>query len=374
MFTRKTAIVILACLVLFGAVFGFVIFRNHMIAQYLANRTKPTVTVTAAPVQVASWGDEIQAIGTLEAKQGVNVSSSVAGTIQKIEFESGSTTVAGAPLVQLDVDIESANLRVEQSQRDLAGANLKRTEGLRAGSYISRAQIDKDEAEFRTATARVDALNAQISKKKILAPFSGTLGIRQVNVGQYISPGQTIVNLQDTSTILANFTVSQKDLPKLSIGLPLRLSTDAYPGRTFKGTISAIEPSITAQNGMVKLQGSFDNGENLLRPGMFATLFIELAASADAVVVPQTAINYTLYGDSVFVVRDGRNAKDEPIKTVERVKVEVGERRGDLIALKSGVKPGDLIVTFGQLKLDNGSPVSLSDEGTPKTPSTLPRE
>jgi membrane fusion protein (multidrug efflux system) len=373
-FSWKMLFMLIGSAIVFGGVF-FKIFSGFAAMQAaMANMPVPVVNVTAQPAMTQDWGVEVSAIGVLEARRGVDVTSSVAGQVQQIKFESGERVSQGQVLVQLDADVERANLSSAQASLRLAKANLARGESLRTSDNISKATLEQRQSEYEVAAAEVAALAAQIDKKVIGAPFDGVLGIRKINVGQYLDAGNPIVNIQDLSKMLVNFSVSQKELSDLKVGQAIRMSTDAYPVRTFDGTISAIEPLINDETGMVEVQGTFDNPDGLLRPGMFAKLAILLPVRMQVVVVPQTAISYSLYGDFVYIAKEGKAETGEAITTVDRRIVKSGERRNGLVIVEEGLKAGEMVVTSGQLKLDSGTRVAIVKDDTLALPDQVPVE
>ena len=373
-FSWKMLFMLIGSVVIFGGVF-FKIFSGFAAMQEaMANMPVPVVNVTAQPAEAAEWGVEVSAIGVLEANRGVDVTTSVAGLIQQIKFESGQNVSQGQVLVQLDADVERANLASAQASLKLAKADLARGESLRSSDNISKATLEQRQSQYEVASAEVAALAAQIEKKVISAPFSGELGIRKVNVGQYLDAGNPIVNIQDLSKMLVNFSVSQKELSDLKVGQSVRMMTDAYPITTFEGTVTAIEPLVNQQTGMVEVQGTFDNAEGLLRPGMFAKLAVQLPARMNVVVVPQTAISYSLYGDFIYVAKEGKSEQGEAITTVERRIVKTGERRNGKIIVEEDLKVGEIVVTSGQIKLDSGTRVAIAKENTLALPDQVPVE
>lgn len=371
---KKMIIMLIASAVLFGGVFGFVAFRDYMIKQYFATLPKPVVAVTATKAAGETWDGVIPAVGVLEAQRGVDVTASVAGQVKEIRFESGQTVKRGDLLVRLDSDVEEGDLRSAQAELVVAQASSRRTQALMESRNVSEATLDRATADVQVRSAQAASLMAKIQKKSIAAPFDGVLGIRRVNLGQYLDAGGPIVNLQDLSAMLADFSVSQRDLPNLAVGQAIQMITDPYPGRSFTGTVNAIEPSVNKETGMVKVQGRFPNPDGLLRPGMFARVNILLPERREVVTVPQTAITYNLYGDAVFVIREAKDDKGEVRQQVERAVVEVGERRDGRVVLKSGVKAGDLVVTSGQLKLQNGTEVKIAEGDPLAPPAAIPQQ
>lgn len=371
---KKLIFVLLGCALVFGGVFGFISFKNHMVAQFFANMPKPSVPVTATRASEQNWEQTVTSIGVLEALHGVDISSEVGGTVQQILFESGQTVVKGQPLVRLDSDVEQAELHSAQAQLDLAQNDVVRARALAPNKTISVSALDKAESDAKVAAAAVGRLNATIAKKTINAPFDGVLGIRRINIGQYLDPGTPIVNSQDLSAMLVNFGVSQKDLPNLTVGQEIRMAVDTYPGRLFSGKITTIAPLINDKTGMIPIQGRFENADRSLRPGMYARLDVILPSLQHVVIVPQTAISYSLYGNAVFVVKHGKDDKGADIATVNRALVETGARRGGWIIINKGINAGDEIVTSGQLKLDAGTQVSVTPDQALTPPQTLPLE
>jgi membrane fusion protein (multidrug efflux system) len=373
-FSWKMLFMLIGSTLVFGGVAYKIKSGFDAMAAQMESMPVPVINVTATTAETQNWGVEVSAIGVLEARRGVDVNSSVAGLIQQIRFESGQKVTQGQPLVQLDADVERSNLAKAQASLKLAKADLARGESLLTTNNISKATLDQRQSEYDVAAADVASLAAQIDKKTINAPFDGVLGIRKINVGQYLEAGVAIVNVQDMAVMLVNFSISQRELSDLKVGQKIRMTTDAYPVKEFEGAISAIEPLINQETGMVEVQGSFDNTDGLLRPGMFAKLAIILPARMDVIVVPQTAISYSLYGDYLYVVKSGKSDTGEDIRTVERKIVKTGERRNGFIIVESGIEAGAEIVTSGQLKLDNGTRVAVQDEETLKLPDQVPVE
>lgn len=367
---KRMAIMLVATGVVFGGVFGFVAFREKMIAEYFANQPVPVVPVTAEPAKAQDWEVVVPAIGTLRAINGVDVSSSLAGIVQHIAFQSGQPAAKGQLLLKLDDIVEVAELRSAQAQLELARTSVNRARSLARSNNIAEANLDKAESELKVAEAKVAALKAQIEKKAVEAPFAGVLGVRKVDLGQYLEAGKPIVTLQDLSVMLIDFSVSQKDLGHVGVGLPVRLTTDAWPRRVFHGTISAIEPLVDIKTGMVGVQASLPNPDRALRPGMFAKIEAVQPQSRDVVTVPNSAVTYNLYGDSVFVVVDKGEGKTE----VTRAIVELGDRRDGRVIITKGVEPGQMIVTSGQIKLENGAHVKVEGDNLLRPPATLTRQ
>lgn len=351
---KRMAIMLTASAVVFGGVLGFVQFKQMMIKQYFATLPKPVIPVTTVAAKSEKWRDSVQAVGTLAAVNGVDISASNSGLVVDISFQSGQSVKKGQMLLRLDTDVERASLRSAQAEADLARISADRQRKLVKSDAVSQAAVDKAEAELKVKEAQVASLKAQIDKKQVHAPFDGMLGVRKVDLGEYIQAGAAIVNLQDMSVMLADFSVSQRDLSLAGIGRPIRMTTDSWPGRVFEGTIAAVEPQVDAKTGMILAQARFPNPEGLLRPGMFARIEILRDHEAEVVTVPVEAVSYNLHGDAVFVIKDGTDGPE-----AARQVVQLGERKDGRVVVTKGLAAGTNVVTTGQLKLEHGSKVQV---------------
>lgn len=320
----------------------------------------PATTVSAAEVSPATWETTIPAVGSVTAINGITVSTEVSGTVSEIAFEAGAEVQAGDLLVRLEDSVEQANLARAQSELDLARKNLMRTEELFARNSVPRSELDAAEANLASARASVSAEKALLDKKRILAPFAGRLGIRQVSLGEYLSPGDAIVGLQSISPIFVEFSLPQEELSRLSDGQEVRIRSSTMPGKTLSGRLTAIDAAIDPATRNVTVQATFGNAEAHLRPGMFVNAEVVLPGARDVVVVPQTSVIYNAYGDSVFLVRENEQGG----LTAEQIFVRLGQRRGDFVELLSGLEPGQQVVQAGAFKLSNRDPIVLSDEAT----------
>ncbi|MGE5515705.1 MAG: efflux RND transporter periplasmic adaptor subunit [Bacteroidota bacterium] len=361
---KRMLIMLGASGVIFGGVFGFIAFKNAMIKDYFANMPKPVVTVTAQPAAGEQWRDTVPAVGTLQAVNGVDIASSVSGLVKDIAFQSGQSIKKGQLLIRLDTDVELTDLRSAQADADLARISAVRQRTLVKTDAVSQSAVDKAEAELKVKEAKVANIRASIDKKSVYAPFDGVLGVRKVDLGQYVQPGQAIVNLQDLTVMLADFTVSQKDLAALQVGAAIVMTTDAWPGRVFDGSIAALEPRVDDKTGMIAVQGRFPNADGALRPGMFARIEVVRPTVADVVTVPVSAVAYNLHGDSVFLVRDAAGGK-EAVRAI----VTLGDRRDGKVAVLKGLSAGDLVVTSGQVKLDTGTKVEIRADNPLNAPA-----
>ena len=317
----------------------------------------PAIDVAATAASEIEWQEKITSIGVAEAVQGVDVSGSEAGVVAEILFDSGSEAKVGEPLVRLDSSKEQADLKATQAQIPAAEADLKRKRQLVKERVVSQTDLDDAQSKYDSLIAQSISLTATIDRRIITAPFTGVLGIRKVNMGQYLHPGDLIASLQDLSVMRMRFLVGQKDFAKIKLGQQIDARFDAYPGEVFKGRISAIEPSVKFQSGIIPIQAEIPNSEGKLLPGMYASLDVLLPDRGKKIVVPQSAVTFNLYGETAYVV-------DQQAMTVQQATVRTGARRDNLVVIESGVKAGDMVVVAGQLKLSNGTKVNLVEGQT----------
>ncbi len=353
---------------LFGSVIGFNMFKQKMIAQYMANMPEPTFPVTAIDATSSDWVPVIEAIGFIEPNQGVTLTTEVAGTIDNISFESGTVVEQQQLLISLNADVQLANLESVKVRLPAAEAKHKRYQGLFKKGAISKEALDEAQASFFSLRADVESLTETIRQRQIRAPFDGVVGLRNVFLGQYLQPGTDIVRLEDTSIMRLRFTVPQTELAKISLGQKMAIFVDAYSDQTFEGTISAIEPAVNFQSGLVQVQADIPNNQGQLRSGMFARAQIILPSLPEQVVLPQTAISFNLYGNNVYTVKEDEAGDLRVTQTV----VTVGERKGDIAHIISGVTAGDKVVTSGQVRLSNGSKVSIVENDALTPPAQTP--
>jgi membrane fusion protein (multidrug efflux system) len=311
----------------------------------------------------------------------VDLSLETDGTVIDLQFESGQKVKAGQPLLRLDSAVESALLETALADLGLAQLDYGRGSQLVGSQAISKGEFDRLSAVQKKNRATVNQLRAALGKKSILAPFSGTIGIRQVDIGDYVATGTMIATLQDLSSLYVDFFVPEQSVPKIAIGQPIEIIVAAYPSQTFPGTISAINPKLESSTRNMQVRATLANPDGKLLPGMFASLQVLLPNPQPRVVVPESAITYTLYGNSVYVVaqkkaEDGsveKNDKGEPILIAERRFIETGERREGLVIITKGVQDGEKVVTAGQIKLDNGAHIAISDDKTLAEKNSQPR-
>lgn len=349
---------------LLGGVKGLQIKR--MIAQGEAY-VPPPAPVTTAEVQPAAWPTELTAVGSLEAYQGVMVTAELSGKVVKIAFEPGSAVKAGDLLVQQDTSSEIAQLRSAQASMELARLNLARAKELRPSNVITQSSYDSTEAEYKQAAAQVDAIQATIAKKTIRAPFAGRLGIRQVNLGQTLNDGDPIVSLQSLDPIFVNFQLPQQELSKIRQGFTVKLATDTLPGKIVEGTITAINPQVDSATRNIRIQATVKNPNEQLRPGMFVNVAVSLPEARDVLAIPSTAVLYAPYSDSVFVVEEKKaDGSAGGGKVVRQQFIRLGETRGDYVAVVTGLKAGQTVVSTGSFKLRNGQSVVVDNTMSPE--------
>ncbi|EKP0305803.1 efflux RND transporter periplasmic adaptor subunit [Aeromonas veronii] len=370
------AIMLLIAIALFGSVIGFNLFKQKMIAQYMANRPEPEFPVTAMVTKAQDWVPTIEAIGFIEPNQGVTLSTELAGTIDAITFESGKPVKADQLLLSLDSTVERANLRASQAKLPAAKAKFDRFQNLYKTSSISKEQLDEAEAAYRSLEADIESLKATITRREVRAPFSGVVGLRNVFLGQYLQPGTDIVRLEDTSVMRLRFTVPQTDISKIKLGQTIKINVDAYPQTQFDGHITAIEPAVNFQSGLIQVQADIPNNDGQLRSGMFARASIILPTVKDQIVIPQSAISFTLYGQNVYVLKEGEETDKEGNKVkvlrAKQVVVKAGERRGNDVHVLSGIQAGDQIVLSGQVRLSNDTKVHVVENDALAVPAQTP--
>jgi membrane fusion protein (multidrug efflux system) len=362
----KRMLVMLAVVVALVGGLGFVKYRqiSAAIAQG-ASFSPPADSVTTIVARRENWPSTLNVIGTAQAIQGVTVSADLPGTVAKIDFESGQTVKAGEVLVELDTRQEKAQLAAAEAQRDLARINFNRTQELVKQGVMARTEYDNTIAQQKSAEAQVGEIQATIERKTIRAPFSGILGLRQANLGQYLAAGQAIVPLQKLDPIYVNFGVPQQSAPQVRGGRTLRVTSDDLPGATFPGRVTAVDSVINEQTRNIQVQATLANPQGKLRPGMFVQVQVVLGASRDVITLPASAINYAPYGDSVFVVTDLTDPKGKIYRGVRQQFVKVEGSRGDQVAVVSGVNSGDEVVTSGVFKLRNGGAVKVNNSVQP---------
>jgi multidrug efflux system membrane fusion protein len=359
--------------VLVGGLVWFNYFRGQMIKQFFANNKPPPTAVSAAEAKSEVVPNLLTAVGGLVAVHQVDVSADVNGRVTEIKFEPGAHVEAGTPLVQFFDMPEQGDLANYKAQATVAQLSLDRAKQLASRQFGPQATVDNAQAAYDQAMAGIAKTEAVISQKLVRAPFSGDLGVRKVEVGQYLTAGTAIVSLTDLSQLWANFTVTEKDSANLKVGQVVRLKVDAYPGRVFEGKITTIEPQIATDTRNIRVQATIANPEKILKPGMFVTTTVVLPDKPAVITVPETAVDYTLYGDSVFVITEKKEEDGKTSLSAVRTFVQTGNRVDGRVEIIKGVKPGDKVVAVGQLKLQSGAPVSISTDPAPQIPAQPPR-
>jgi len=369
MLRRRMLIMLAVVLLIVLALGGYKAFSIYQQIQ-MFTAPKPPITVAAALAEQRQWQERLPAVGSLKALQGVELSLEVEGIVKALHFDSGQQVKAGQLLLQLNDDQETALLGTAQADLGLAKVDFGRGSQLVGDSAISRGEFDRLSSQYRRNQAVVEQLKAQKIKKSINAPFSGTIGIRQVDIGQYLAAGTMIATLQDTSSLYVDFNVPEQALPKLSLGQQVLLQVAAYPGRTFPASLSAINPKVEETTRNLLVRATLANPDGTLLPGMFANLLILLPKPQPQVVVPESAITYTLYGNSVYVAtpkkdKDGKpetDDKGQPQLVAEQRTVQTGERRDGVVVISKGLQAGEQVVTAGQLKLTPGAAIRIGQD------------
>jgi membrane fusion protein, multidrug efflux system len=362
----KRMILMLAVLTALLAGLGFVKFRQIQAAvAQNSNFQPPPTAVTTIVAHGENWPSTLQLIGTAQAIQGVTVSADLPGTVDKINFDSGKPIRAGDVLVELDTRQERAQLAAAEAQRDLARTNFGRTQELVKQGVMAQTEYDNVSAQQKATEAQVGEIRATIERKTIRAPFSGILGIRQINLGQYLAAGQAIVPLQSLNPIYVNFGVPQQDAPRVKVGRTLEVTSDDLPGVRLTGRVTAVDSVVDQTTRNIQVQATLSNPEAKLRPGMFVQVQVALGGSRDVIPLPASAINYAPYGDSVFIVTDLKDPKGKVYRGVRQQFVKLEGSRGDQVAVISGLNAGDEVVSSGAFKLRNGAAVQVNNKVQP---------
>jgi membrane fusion protein (multidrug efflux system) len=364
-FTVRLIVMLLVVGLLFGLVFGFGAFRNYEIGKFLAGFGNQSQTVATMTAPTSTWQPAMSSVGSLVAVNGADLSPQVAGVVQSIDFESGADVKAGDVLLVLAPNNDPAVLAQLQATAALDQVTLARDVKQFAANAIAKAQVDTDRANVATAQAAVQAEQALIAEKTIRAPFTGRLGIRQVDLGQYLPVGTTIVSLQQLNPLFVDFYLPQQALSHIAVGQNVQVSVDAYPGQSFQGQITALNSAVDTATRNIQVRARIANDDLRLRPGMFATVSIGLGAPVSYVTLPQTAIAYNPYGDTVYVVQHGKDPAGHDALIAHQTFVTTGDTRGDQVAVTKGIAPGDIVVTAGQLKLHNGALVVINNSVEP---------
>jgi membrane fusion protein (multidrug efflux system) len=365
---RKLSIAVVLVLLVVGGLGAVKTLQFKSLIAAGKSYVPPPESVSSAPVREEKWQGTLTAIGSVTAAQGVTVTPEIAGTVRQIAFESGAVVAKGDLLLRLDNSSEEAQLRALEAQEELARLNLARDRSLRDQNMISQSQLDAAESTLKQTQGNADNIRATIAKKTIRAPFAGHLGLRLVNLGQYLEAGKPIVSLQSLTPVYADCSLPQQELARLKTGMSVRVSTDAYPGRQFDGTLAAINPDLDPQTRSVGLRAAFDNPDLSLRPGMFVRVEVLLPEEQPVLAIPATSVLSAPYGDSVYVIEPkAGNTNGQPQLVVRQQFIRPGRARGDFVSVESGLKPGQRVVSSGIFKLRNGMSVIENNDLVPKS-------
>ncbi len=366
---KRMLIMLGACLIVFGGVFGMKFMGSKAMNDYFDNMPTPAVTILSAKVERMQWSRDVLSVGSLVAVNGTDITSQAGGIVEAIHFTAGSKVQAGDLLVSLDTSTEKAELAQLKAQADIAEVNLRRARDLIKRKVLSQSEFDQTKAEAAAARAAADAQQARLNHKEVRAPFAGVLGIRRISVGEYLPAGTAMVNLQSLDPMEVEFALPEAQLSLVEVGLPISLHVDAWPHDRFSGEISVIEPRIDAATRNFRARARVANPQGKLRAGMFGRVTIQRPGTDSVLAIPRTAVSYDSFGTSVYVIQ---NAEDDAEKQVVNQRfVRLGKARGDFVEVVDGLEEGDEIASGGLLKLRNGAPVTI-DNSLPTEPSLNP--
>lgn len=358
----RFVLTIIALAAIIGGLAGVKVSQIQMMIAAGENTAPPEEAVASAIVERVVWQQSLASVGTLEAVRGVAIQAELPGIVKEVGFENGERVQEGQVLVQLDTSTEEAQLKAAQADAELARIEYRRAVSLRESESVPQSQVDQSRAQLERAEAEIQRIETLLEKLTIRAPFDGKVGLRRINLGQYITSGQTIVDLQSFDPIFVNFSLPQQQILSLNEGMAVEVTTTSIPDRTFSGQLTAISPTIDEVTRNIRLQATLDNSEEMLRPGMFARVEIILNEEQEHLIIPATAILSAPYGDSVFVINhDSESGKP----TVQQQFVRIGERRGDFVSVTSGLREGQEVVSAGAFKLRNGMTVVINNELAP---------
>jgi membrane fusion protein, multidrug efflux system len=369
----RLVIVLALMIVLVGGAVGFNMFKAHIIQGIKAQNASIPQTVSTATAEYSEWQPQVEAVGSLRAIHGVEVTTEVAGLVRTIAFKSGSDAQSGQLLVQLNADPDMAQLRALMAEANLAALTYHRDLIQYQAQAIGRAQLDTDIANLKSAREQEASQAALVAKKTIRAPFRGRLGITTVNPGQYLNPGDPIVTLESVDPIYVDFRLPEDQLSHVAVGQTVHLGVDAFPGKAFDGKITSIDPLVDSSTRNFEAEATISNPEHKLLPGMFVRTMVDAGGMERYLTLPQTAVAYNPYGETVFLVRNSAKAGAPP--TAQSVFVTLGPTRGDQVAILKGLKEGDAVVSSGQMKIKNGSPLAVNNSVQPlNEPNPTPQE
>jgi len=368
---KRMIIMLIVVGLILGGIFGFISFKGRMTKEYMSSQGVPLQTVSTITANTLEWSPKLEAVGSLQAVQGVDISAEVAGIVEKIYFKQGDNVKVGTPLLQLRAYDDIAKLESLKASAQLARITYSRNQAQFSVNAISKQTLDIDKASLDVAIANVGQQQALVNKKLILAPFTGRLGIRLVDVGQYLDAGTEISTLQALDTLFVDFFLPQQALEALKISQKVTLKTDAYPAQTFTGDITVINPKVDIDTRNVQVRATLNNPDNKLLPGMYATVNIATGLAHRYITLPRTTITFNAFGSTIYRVdANGQDETGKPKLVAKQSFVTTGDTRGDQIAILTGVKEGETIVTTGQIKLRNGSPIIVDNSIQPSNDAT----
>ncbi|MBS1214820.1 MAG: efflux transporter periplasmic adaptor subunit [Proteobacteria bacterium] len=370
---KRMLIMLIAVGLVLGGVFGFISFKGRMIKEFMAAQSNPPQTVSTTRATYQDWLPEQEAVGTVRAVRGADLGAEVAGIVEEIRFRQGEDVAAGTLLVQLRAQDDIARLKSLKAAAELARITYQRDKEQLKVKAVSQQALDTDAANLDQAVANVAQQQALVDKKSIRAPFAGRLGVRLVDPGQYLEAGTAVVTVQALDPIFVDFLVPQQALGELRQGQAIQVRTDAYPGRGFAGEVAVINPKVDTDTRNVQIRAQLNNPEHLLLPGMYAAVTVSVGKPQRHLTLPRTAITFNPYGATVFkLVEEGKDEKGNPKLVARQNFVTTGAARGDQIAVTEGVAEGDTVVTSGQMKLRNGTPVRI-DNSVPPSEDSAPK-
>ncbi len=363
---KRMLLMLAAAGVVFGGIFGFEAFRSSMIKKFMASMGSQPQTVATVKAETQVWRSQSEAVGTLKAVNGTDLALEVSGLVESVNFHSGDDVKAGAVLVRLKPDDDVAKLQSLEAGAQLADIVYQRDEKQWRAKAVSQATLDTDEANLKVAKAQVAEQRAAMDKKVLRAPFSGRLGIRAVDVGQFVNAGTAVVTLQALDPIHVDFFLPQQALSQIKVGMPVSAEVDTYPGKQFEGRITAIDPKVDASSRNLQVRATLRNPDGKLLPGMYAKVDVDTGTPSRYLTLPHTAITFNPYGETIFVIDDkGKDDKGHPRLVARQTFVTTGPARGDQVAVLKGIKEGDTVVVAGQIKLRNGTPVLINNSVRP---------
>jgi membrane fusion protein (multidrug efflux system) len=355
---------------LFGGIFWFINFKANMVKQYMSSMGNAPQTISTTTASYQDWTTNLNAVGSLSAVQGADLSAEVSGIVAEIFFQQGDDVAAGSPLVQLKADDELAKLKSLKAAEELARLTYQRNQAQLLAKAISQQTVDSNKADLTKASANVAEQQALVNKKLIRAPFAGRLGIRTVDLGQYLNAGKAIVTLQALDSLYVDFFIPQQALAKITIGLAVIVHIDAYPSQKFTGKVVVINPKVDANTRNVQIRAVLDNAKHQLLAGMYANVEMVTDSAQRAITLPNAAISFNSYGSTVFLIETSKDEQGKEKRTAKQIFVITGATRGDQVAIVKGIKEGDTVVTSGQIKLRNGSSVLIDNTVQPNNDAT----